>query len=155
MHMVCNRWILTLAAVAAVAIPARAEKAPLSREELHKTATHIVTGQVVAVYGRTETTGDWKYTRYVAEVRVGECEKGDGVKKGDLVYVRYYKRAWVGQGKMPPSSAGHSGTPIEGESVRVYVARNAYDGFTTDNNDGGFNVIGGNGFERLKPAPGK
>ena len=39
--------------------------------------------------------------------------------------------------------------PKEGDRVRVYLARNAYDGFG-DNGDGGFNVIGANGFA---PAP--
>ena len=99
--------------------------------------------------------GDWKYTRFVAEIRVDECEKGDGVKKGELVYVRYYRRAWVGAGEQPPSSSGHTGLPAAGDAVRVYLARNAYDGFTPDNTDGGFNVIGGNGFEKLAPAAGK
>ena len=53
---------------------------------------------------------------------------------------------------VPPSSPGHMGTPVEGDTVRVYLARNAYDGFTMDNTDGGFNVIGGNGFEKLTVA---
>jgi hypothetical protein len=35
----------------------------------------------------------------------------------------------------------------------VYLARNAYDGYTFDNKDGGFNVIGANGFETLNPTP--
>jgi hypothetical protein len=155
MPMIRNLWLLSLAAVAAGVVPVRAEKAPLSPEELRKTATHIVTGRVAAVYERTETSGDWKYTRFVAEVRVEGSEKGDGIKKGDLVYVRYYRRAWVGTGKQPPSSSGHSGLPATGESVRAYLARNAYDGFTSENTDGGFNVIGGNGFEKLEPAGGK
>jgi len=30
--------------------------------------------------------------------------------------------------------------------VLIYLAKNAYDGFTRDNHDGGFNVIGANGF---------
>ena len=34
--------------------------------------------------------------------------------------------------------------------VLANLARNAYDGFTQDNTDGGFNVIGPNGFE---PTP--
>jgi hypothetical protein len=148
-------WFLSVAAAAALACPAQAEKAPLSPAELLKTATHVVTGAVAAVYERTETAGDWKYTRYVAEVRLGECEKGDGIKKGDLVYVRYYHRTWVGKGELPPSSAGHNGLPAAGESVRVYLARNAYDGFTFENTDAGFNVIGANGFEKLPPSTGK
>jgi hypothetical protein len=150
-----NPWLLAVAASVVLVCAVRAEKVNMSPEQLRKTATHVVTGQVTAVYARTETEGDWKYTRYVAEVRVGECEKGDGVKKGDLVYVRYWRRTWVGKGRVPPSSGGHRGLPSAGESIRVYLARNAYDGFTPNNKDGGFNVIGANGFETLKRASGK
>jgi hypothetical protein len=155
MHMFRNLWFLALAASLVLVCPVRAEKVNLSPEQLRRTATHVVTGQVTAVYARTETEGDWKYTRYVAEVRVGECEKGDGIKKGDLVYVRYWRRSWVGKGPVPPSTAGHRGLPREGDSIRAYLARNAYDGFDPNNKDGGFNVIGANGFEPLKPAAGK
>jgi hypothetical protein len=49
----------------------------------------------------------------------------------------------------PPSTSGHRGLPEEGDRVRVYLARNAYDGFTDQNEDGGYNVIGANGFELL------
>lgn len=148
------RSLLLLAVVTSFALttPLRAEKVDMSSEELRKTATHVVTGQVTAVYERTETTDDWKYTKYVAEIRVEECEKGDGIEKGDLVYARYWRRAWIGNGQVPPSMSGHRGLPSDGESLRVYLARNAYDGFSFDNKDGGFNVIGANGFEKLKPG---
>jgi hypothetical protein len=148
-------WLVAMAASLSFVAPAGAEKVDMSPEQLRKTATHLVTGQVLAVYERTQPEGDWKYTRYVAELRVGACEKGEGVRKGDLVYVRYWRRAWVGQGQMPPSTTGHRGLPSKGQTVRVYLARNAYDGFTFDNKDGGFNVIGANGFEPLGPGPGK
>ena len=149
------RRLFAVAVVVALVAPVRAEKVPLSPEELLKTATHVVTGKVAAVYSRTATEGDWKYTRYVAEVRVGECAKGDGVKKGELVYARYWQRTWVGSGQMPPNTIGHRGLPAADDTVRVYLARNAYDGFTTENKDGGFNVIGANGFEAVKPASDK
>jgi len=142
----------TLLAALAASNTARAEKVPLSPEELRATATHVVVGQVTAVYTRTETSGDWKYTHYIAEVRVAESEKGDGLKKGEPVYARYWQRQWVGKDKQPPSTIGHRGLPAQGETIRVYLARNAYDGFTFDNKDGGFNVIGANGFEPVKPA---
>lgn len=148
-------WLVAVAGFIALVGPVRAEKVDMSAEELRKTATHVVIGQVTAVYERTETEGDWKYTRYVAEVRVGECEKGDGIQKGDLVYVRYWRRSWVGKGQMPPSTVGHRELPSAGETIRVYLARNAYDGFSPDNKDGGFNVIGANGFEKLRPGSGK
>jgi hypothetical protein len=136
-------------------VPVRAEKIDMSPEELRKTATHVLTGRVTAVYDRTETAGDWKYTHYVAEIRVEDCEKGDGIRKGDLVYARYWRRAWVGKDLQPPSTSGHRGLPGAGEPVRVYLARNAYDGFSFDNKDGGFNVIGANGFEKWEPAAAK
>jgi hypothetical protein len=50
---------------------------------------------------------------------------------------------------MPPGTNGHRGCPSEGATLRIYLARNAYDGFSDDNKDGGFNVIGANGFEEM------
>jgi hypothetical protein len=143
--------LFAVIAAALLVTPVRAEKPQMSPEELRETATDVVTGKVVAIYARAETSGDWKYTRYVAEIRVDECEKGDGIKKGSLVYARYWTRGWSGKGQVPPSTSGHRNLPSDGEVVRVYMARNAYDGFGSDNNDGGFNVIGANGFEKLKP----
>ena len=143
--------IVALVAALAATAPARAEKVPLSPAELRATATHVVVGQVTAVFTRSETTADWKYTHYIAEVRVAESEKGDGLKKGELVYARYWQRQWVGRDKQPPSTIGHRGLPNSGETIRVYLAKNAYDGFG-NTNDGGFNVIGANGFENMKPA---
>lgn len=148
--------LLTIAVSVAFVSSARAEKVDMSPEELRKTATHVVTGKVMAVYEQTETAGNWSHTRYVAEIRADGTEKGDGVNKGDLVYARYWHRTWIGKaGGPPPDTAGHRGLPNNGDSIRVYLARNAYDGFDPDNKDGGFNVIGANGFEKLKPDTGK
>ena len=145
---------LLVALLSAVLVsPAGAEKVNMSPEDLAETATHIVTGRVVAVYERTETDEHYKTTHYVAEVRADEVEKGDGIEKDGLVYVRYWRRAWIGKGNPPPGTGGHRGLPEAGDSVRIYLARNAYDGFDPNNNDGGFNVIGANGFEALKPEP--
>ena len=147
--------LFAVIASVALATPLRAEKINMSPEQLRETSTHVITGQVTTVYDRIETTGDWKYTKYVAEIRVEECEKGDGIKKGDLVYARYWRRAWIGKGPVPTSTSGHRGLPSDGEPIRVYLSRNGYDGFSLDNKDGGYNVIGANGFEKLKPAPDK
>ena len=128
------------------ALFAHAEKVDMPPAGLKKTATHIVVGKVQAVYSRQVREGKWQYTRYVAEVKVKTVEKGEGI--GGLVYARYWRREWRGGSTTPPSTAGHRGLPKEGETLRIYMAKNAYDGFTKDNNDGGFNVIGANGFER-------
>lgn len=138
--------------VAALAwTPARAEKLPMSPAQLLESATHVVRAEVQAVYERTAREGDYRVTRYVAELKVEQVEKGEGIALDAPLYVRYWHRAWVGRGEMPPTTGGHTGLPKAGERLRIYLARNAYDGFSTENHDGGFNVIGANGFERLAP----
>jgi hypothetical protein len=139
--------VVVLLAVA-ISIPLAAEKVNMTPQELRQTATHVVVGKVVAVYTRVETIGDWEYTRCLAEVRVDAGEKGDGLEPGALVYVRYWHRRFLGR-KPPASTAGHRGRPAEGETLRIYLARNAYDGFGKTK-DGGFNVIGANGFEKIE-----
>lgn len=130
----------------------RAEKVNMSARELQNTATHVVTGTVRAIYHREETVGRWHYERFVAEIRVEASEKGEGLEPGHLLYARYWHRTWRGDGFPPPSTSGHRGLPKAGDHLRVYLARNAYDGFTNDNHDGGYNVIGANGFEPYDPA---
>ena len=128
-----------------------AEKIDMTPAQLRKTATHVIVGKVHAVYLRAETTRDWQYRRYVAEIEIKECEKGKGPVAGGIAYVRYWERRW--RGKEPvTSTAGHRGLPSAGQTLRVYLARNAYDGFTLENKDGGFNVIGANGFEIIKKS---
>ncbi|MDG2223931.1 MAG: hypothetical protein P8L85_21300 [Rubripirellula sp.] len=151
-----NRFSLLLFVTAVVMCPnVKGEKAPMSAEELRQTATDIIVGKVVRVYERTESEGDWSYTRFVAEISVGTVEKGESIEPADLAYVRYWKRRWVGGGRVPASTSGHRGLPSEGVTLRVYLARNAYDGFTRSNKDGGFNVIGANGFEKIEVKPNK
>ena len=142
--------LLLLIVTFALAVPSWAEKINLPSKELRDIATHIVSGKATAIYKRTENKQGWNYTHYVVEIRVEKCSKGEEIEKGDLVYARYWKRTWFGIGQMPSSTTGHRGLPAEGDSLRVYLARNAYDGFTNVNNDGGFNVIGANGFEKLQ-----
>jgi hypothetical protein len=152
-----SRWLLLVSLVVLVtpAVPIRAEKVDLTPEQLRKTATHVVSGEVTAIYSREVKRGKWDYTHYVAELSVDNVEKGEGIEAGELIYVRYWSKRWTGGGLPPPDTSGHRGRPSEGDSLRIYLARDAYDGFTRDNNDGGFNVIGANGFEELKPSAGK
>jgi hypothetical protein len=143
-----------LLALAVGATRVSAEKVDMPPNALAKTATHVVVGKVKAVYERTTSEGSYRYKRYVAEVEVSAVEKGEGLKAGELAYVRYWTvDDWIGPGPMPPGTSGHRGLPKEGETVRVYAARNAYDGFTPDNQDGGLNVIGANGFEKVPRQP--
>jgi hypothetical protein len=71
--------IIALMGLALIAAAARAEEPNLSREDLQKIATHVVVGKVNAICERVEEKGGWKYTRYVAELPVEECQKGTGL----------------------------------------------------------------------------
>jgi len=126
-----------------------AEKVDLSAKALRGVASNVVVGKVAAIYTRAEVKGGWTYTHRVAEVSISSVEKGEGLVKDGLVYARYWTRRWTGRGSPPPSTNGHRGIPKVGESLRIYLARNAYDGFGKTA-DGGFNVIGANGFERME-----
>jgi len=116
---------------------------------LKKTATHVIIGTVNAVYESTATDNDWKTTRYVAEVRIKSIEKGEDLKAGELVYVRYWHRQWISKNPPEPNTNGHRGLPDRGTTLRIYLAKNAYNGFGQTNDDG-FDVVGANGFEKLK-----
>ncbi len=147
------RTIVVLAAVAALAPALASEKVDMTPEQLSDVATHVVVGRVTAIYQREESQDGYDYTRYLAEVKVDAVEKeaaDRAVEKGELLYVRYWTRKAAGFFARPsPGTNGHRGRPAAGETLRIYLARNAYDGFDPKNQDGGFNVIGANGFERI------
>lgn len=147
-----RRFAVCLTFLLACQSNAHAEKAPLSKQELEKTATHIVVGRIRAIYSRAERRGNYEYTHRIAEVSVDRTEKGD--EAGKLIHVRYLSIQWKGLGVMPPGPSGHYPRPEIGELYRIYLARDAYDGFSKDNLDGGFNVIYGNGFEPLNDPSG-
>ena len=126
-----------------------AEKAPYSKKQLERTATHIVVGTVQAVYQRTERKGSYEYVRKVAEVKIEKLEKGKG--PDELIYVRYFDRRWKGKGTVPPGGGSYSPQPKVGERFRFYLARNAYDGWSREGSqDGGYNVIYVNGVQPVK-----
>ena len=153
-----TRSIATLCALALVSLAGalawcRPEIPMKSPEVLARSATHVVTGEVRRVYeADEETEGKWRYRRCVAEVLVDAVEKGEGPAPGEVLFVRWFTRSWSG-GRMPPSSTGHHGwTPEGGERVRVYLARDANDGFEDGPHDGGHDVLVPNGFEDLPAA---
>lgn len=135
------------AGAASAPSPAPLEKADLSPDQLLRISTHVIVGEVKQVWTREESGFNWDWTRYVAEIAVESVEKGEGIAAGGLVYVRYWTKRWDGFGAPPPDTNGHRGLPSPGDRVRAHLARGAYDGFgKTD--DGGFNVIGANGFSK-------
>ncbi len=143
------RTAATIMLVALLApLAAHAEKVDTPSAAMREGATNVIVGLVKAIYTRTVREGKWRVTRHLAEVEVAKDEKGS-LKKGDLAYVRYWRRSWAAFGSPPPSTGGHRGVPKEGETLRIYAVSKGYNGFghTTD---GGLDVYGANGFERLK-----
>ena len=127
--------------------PALAERAPQSKETMRKNATDVVVARIARIYTRTEEGGGWRATHFVAEIVVEKSEKG-AAKKGDLLYARYWQQRWIGKGPPPPSASGHFDVPKEGETVRIYAVRKGHNGFRRTT-DGGLDVYGPNGFERI------
>src|SRR4029453_19120303 len=99
-------WVTTACSV-------HAEKVDLPPQGLRDTATNVIVGTVVHVYERKETDTDWTTTFFVAEIRTKEIEKGEGIKMGDLVYIRYWARTWVGANTRPRpiTTNGHRNLP--------------------------------------------
>ena len=126
-----------------------AEKAPYSKQQLERIATHVVVGKVQAIYSFTEREGNYEYVRKVAEVKVEKLEKGKGLDR--LVYVRYFDRHWKGKGLVPPGGGSYGPQPKKGRTYRFYLARNAYDGWSRDGaQDGGYNIVYVNGVQLVQ-----
>ena len=119
--------IIGLTAAIALATTLWAVGPRLTPQQMHELATHVVTGELLAIYERTEKKGDWEYRHYIAEIRVGKPEKGEGIRKGDLIYARYWRRKWIGKGPVPPSAMGQRGRQAEGDSIRAYLNRKDQD----------------------------
>ena len=130
-----------------------AAKAPSSKEQLEKIATHVVVGKVQAIYSYKECEGipvlsGYEYDQKVAEVKIEKVEKGKIVES--LVYVRYWNRKWKGLGLPPPGGQSYENQPEKGETCRFYLAKNAYDGWSKGSQDGGYNVVYVNGIQPIK-----
>jgi hypothetical protein len=67
--------------------------------QAEKESSNIVTGTITAIYSKTIRDSSYQWTHCVAAVRVESIEKGDELKIGELVYVRYIGGTkWIGAG---------------------------------------------------------
>jgi hypothetical protein len=107
--------------------------------QAEKESSNIVTGTVTAIYSKIIRDPSYEWNHCVAVVRIEKIDKGDGLKAGDLIYVRYISSTkWIGKGPMPPGPGGHDNVPAEGEKRKICL---------TKNSDGGFDVYYVSGFK--------
>jgi hypothetical protein len=132
-----------------------AERVPLSPEALKAEATHIVTGLVKAVYGLDKLSTSYGEgtieTDYLLEIEVQTVEKGEGLKPGDLLYVRSWKVKKPGVRRIP-GPYGHFIIPAKGERIRAFVVYGRY--APTAQSDNGWVVVYPNGIEKLERPEG-
>ena len=118
-------------------------EAPWDVESLRK-AELIVTGQVQRAFTREVQTGSYIRTTHALEIAVRRVEKGQQRALGSLVYVRC-STGRPAPGAEPVScGSGQHRVPKEGDCVRVYIR---------PRQNGGLDVYGPNGFEKLEPFP--
>lgn len=113
----CRAAALFVVFASAVAV---AEKVPMSEEGRKAEATHILKGTVEQVFSRKETKPNGEVvTKYVAELKIAKVEKGEGLKEGQLAYVRY----WHISEMKTPGASGQAKLPKAGDTVTVFVER--------------------------------
>lgn len=108
---------------------AAAEIPNLSVAQLEKRAQAILTGKLTHIYHRSEKQGDYEYTHHLAEIVVDEVRAGQDIQPGDRVYVRYWRKRYVGAGRPEPGHYGHRGLPKAGERCIAYLKGSRADGY--------------------------
>jgi hypothetical protein len=123
--------LLVAAAAASAAIP------KLSPDELKERATHIVVGDVRAVYSaEVGDRPDYSDRKFCIELTPSAIEKGEGLKEGRVHYARTWK-----PGKRPQGWTGSQGQntiPQPRQQVRLFLR---------ESKDGGLDVLDPNGVE--------
>ncbi|NNE92974.1 MAG: hypothetical protein HKN23_15120 [Verrucomicrobiales bacterium] len=102
-----------------------AAKAPVGKEELKKTATHIFTGEVVDVQSKETKSkiekglGIHTDRIYTIKIKIASVKKGKGVAVGDEIIVE----AWRPAKRIPPEPGlqGHESIPKKGGHVTIFV----------------------------------
>jgi hypothetical protein len=126
---------------AAIIAVAHADIPIIPKDELQKSATHIVVGTVKLIGTEDENDGKFIHRTGVVEIKVSQVEKGEKIEAGDAVYARFWTQAWIGKGNPPPFGPGHH-LPKKGDTVRVYLEKK----------EGGYDALLPNGFEVI-PKP--
>ncbi len=118
-----------------------------SRDDLLEEGTQAFTGRVERLYRATPVNGGgFEFTHSVAEMTVASVEKGTDIRPGDRVFVRHWRKRWVGKGQPPPDHYGHRTVPAEKQTVAVFVS---------GTRQAGYDVLSPNGYSEVVTAKAK
>lgn len=136
---------LLAAATLLLSLSASAEFPPLTQDQLQSNATHVIKGVVVNIYSRNERKDNWEYTFGVVEVDVRQVSKGQDILARDRVFVRYWRKTWLGDpNRIPDDNFGNDNIPTKGDIAEIYLM---------GDRQIGFDVFSPNGFFRItKPG---
>ena len=109
-------------------------------ESLLEMSSHTIQGKISQIYSANEDKGNFRYVFQIAVVDVKTVEKGEGISKGDSVYVKYWKRTWIGKGPLPPDYYGQPNVPRVGDSMRVFLKQDKNGPFDV-REPGGFHSV--------------
>ncbi|MDH3585410.1 MAG: hypothetical protein OER86_14500 [Phycisphaerae bacterium] len=91
--------------------------APRGPERMKKDASHVVVGKIRDVYVHQETVkefgGSETRTTYLSMLKIESVEKGAGVAKDEVAYMKTWEHKWNGPGTPPtyPSPENQDRTP--------------------------------------------
>lgn len=120
--------VLSLIILNSTAVVHGERSAKAGDEYRKKVAEDIIVGKVQAVYSHVEVKKDWKWTRYIAEVKVEKVKRGTNLKKGQLAYVRYFSCQYVGKQNVRPDTGGFRITPKNSQTIETYLKKSKKDG---------------------------
>lgn len=80
------------------------------------------------------------------EIEIASVEKGERLKKGEIVYARAWSLKKVGDAGHRPGPSGHFHIPAEGEAVIAFLAYGKFP--PTGQSDNGYTVVYPNGIEK-------
>ena len=146
------RGLPCILAAVLTASPQVGEKRNSTPDELYDLATHVVLGEVSQLSVSRSLKVPWEVRSYTALVEIERVEKAPLDFEAGELEVRYWDRTWHGTASTPPATTGHSPLPSLGASVRVYCTNEGDNGFDTTI-DGGFDVLGRNGWEIFEHGP--
>ena len=132
---------MIILALALSCTTARSEIPKRSEKQLTNSASHALVGTVVRTYERTaKRSRNFEYTYGVAEMNVKTVRKGSEVNPNERVFVRYWRKRWIGNGNPEPSHYGHGNIPKAGDVVLVFVKGDRQSGFDVLSPNGFFSV---------------